>query len=714
MSRPFFARGLAASAVAALAVTGLATPAHADAPLTVSLLSQLNGKASTRQDVVTTSTSLPFTLTAHASANAAVTFSYRPAGADDSAWATIGIPLGTSTDGYVSADWSGAPLGVYDLQVSATDGTTTVVDRRLNVQIDNVTDAVELANQYSGLPYFTQPYASAGETATYATVTGTTSATSGDVALSWWDAADGDFHGQTNAAVSQVTLKAGGPFGMPGFPPMPSVYGGSFSGVLDLDGFDVAPGAVVPVKAFRGTDDVQPLALASAAQAITGISVDFDGVAGAGITGHATVVDASGLPIPGVQVRRSADDSLVGYTDDAGTVPLTQTADSSASYYANANNDAAYFPEDGDRTVSVESPTFASMTSVEPYLADGTVFDRDEYTDGDLALQVYDQEGAAVGAGLTVPYAIYRSGATPPAPTIGITDADGRIVISAALSTPGSYTLAYGEVGSTETDNTDATFLAGDATLALSPASGTAASGGTITYTGTLAIGEEPLSGRAIDLSYAPDGTSDAGIGAGHTLTAHSTTGEDGTFTVTVQDPSAAAAGSAAETGTLTATTAMTPDSEDSTFAGNADATASATARFVAAPWVPPTDPQPPVTGGDPQPPVTGGDPQPPVTGGDPQPPATPDPQNTVQLTGSGRQDRTDRLRIVVSPDLAGRKVILRRLVHGHWRKAAVGRIDENGVLVLKVRDRNRAHRTTYKVTVLSGAHPTSNTVTVS
>ena len=700
MSRPFFARGLAASAVAALAVTGLAAPAHADAPLSVSLISQFTGHASTKQDVAGNAGVYTVTLTAKTSAGASVDFSYRPAGADDSvAWSEITSPVTASSAGYATVDWQSPPVGSYDLRATASDGTATVDARRSNVQIDGLSDAVELAA--GPLPYFTQPYESEGHVATYATVTGTTSAANGTVALSWWDAADGTFHGQTNASVAFLMLKSGAPSGMPD----PSeIDGGSFSGSLDLTGFDAAPGAVVPVAAELGSDDVQPLVLD--AQAISDISVTFGAVTSTDVPGTARVVDQNGSPIRGVQVRRSSDDTIVGYTNSSGAVALSQATDTTESYYANANDDAVFDAADGDQATTATAPAYVPVaTSVTPLLADGTVFDLDEYADGDVALQVLDQEGHPMSdAGATVPYALYPSDTPEPEPMIGTTDADGRIAAPTELAA-GSYTLAFGEPGGTAADNTHTAFTVGDSTLSLSPTAGSTASGGTITYTGTLAVGGKPLPGRSIGLTYIPAAASDAGIGAAHALTATVTTGSDGTFTTTVQDPSSAPAGSADETGTLTATTADNVASGGSTLTGNADETVSASARFVAAPWVPPTDPQPPVTGGDPQPPVTGGD---------PQPPATPDPQNTVQLTGSGRQGRTDRLRIVVSPDLAGRKVILRRLVHGRWRKAAVGRIDENGVLVLKVRDRNRAHRTTYKVTVLSGAHATSNTVTVS
>ena len=85
MSRPSLARGLAASAVAALAVAGLAAPAHADTPLTVSLISQFTGQASTVQDTPGSGMqNYPITLTAKVSGSTTVAFSYRAAGVDES------------------------------------------------------------------------------------------------------------------------------------------------------------------------------------------------------------------------------------------------------------------------------------------------------------------------------------------------------------------------------------------------------------------------------------------------------------------------------------------------------------------------------------------------------------------------------------------------------------------------------------------------------
>ncbi|MGZ6803920.1 MAG: hypothetical protein ACXVFU_12805 [Nocardioidaceae bacterium] len=823
MSRSFFARGLAASAVAALAVTGLATPARADTGLSVHLISQFTGKASTKQDSDDSAgSSTRVTLTAEASLAATVLFSYRAAGADGGApWTDIAAGMTPSVAGYVSTDWTPPSTGTFDVRVAATDGTSTVADQRLAVQVGSSAQAVELSPGV--LPYFTQPYASVGKTSSSVVVSGTTSATDGTVAISWWDSADGTFHGQTNAAVQPRNLKMASNM-------YSYVYGGRFTQGMDITGFDAHPGAILPVAAQRESDDVQPLTLASAPQTIRSLTASFSTPRATGVPGTITVLDGAGLPIAGVQVRRSSDDSIVGYTDLGGTVALTQDSGSTEGYYANADDDATYAAGDGDVSALLTSPAYIPVpttvvpefasgqdfrigdydqgditvqvldqdgsplpgveasyavyrsgdpapaattattdndgvvtvafdpatagpgtytlaysapgstdltdqatftveadpvaTTVVPQFADGHVFDTDEYAAGDISLQIKDQYGDEFSdAGAEIAYWLYPSGAAPGEPIVGTTDRGGRIDVPFDPTTPGTYTLAYGDLGSTSADHTE-TFTVGNSTLSLTPASGSngsAASGGAITYTGVLALGEDPLPGRAIDLTYTTDADGTSGLGADRDATATAITDENDTFTVTVQDGNAAAPGSPVEIGTLTATTADNVVGPDSTLTGNANESASATVRFVAASL----PPAPSGAGGGggtaPSPSPT------PTTTPTPKPTPTPTPKPTpgptpaapapIHLSGSGDKGAEDRLRIVVSPDFAGRKVVLRRLVHGHWVRTASGRIDAHGVLVLDVRDRNHGRSTTYKVTLLPDAsHPksTSNVVTLS
>jgi len=819
MPRPTLARGLAASAVAALALTGLAVaPAHADSGLSVHLISQFTGKASTKQDsygFLMTSSS-PVTLTAKADAATSVSFSYRAAGADPAVpWTDIAVGLLPDTAGYATFDWPSPPGGTFDIRASATDRSTTVESTQAGVVVGAAADAVELNS--TPLRYFAQPYESAGRISSLVKVSGTTSVTGGTVALAWLDA-NGGFHGQTDAVVRPVELKAAGPIGMG----MPPVEGGEFSGILDIAAFDATSGATLAVTAERDSDDVQPLSLVR--QTISGISIDFSAVTSTGASGTATVLDQDGQPIVGAQVRRSGDNSLVGYTGADGTLALQQAPDTTETYYANADDDATY---DADRDVTADAtspayipvattvvPEFGSgqdfrigdydqgditlqvqdqegsplpgveasyavyrsgdpvpaattattdndgvvtvafdpatagpgtytlaysapgstdltdqatftveadpvATTVVPQFADGHVFDTDEYAAGDISLQIKDQYGDEFSdAGAEIAYSLYRAGDAPDAAIVTTTDRGGRIDVPFDPTHPGTYTLAYGDLGSTTADHT-VTFTVGQASLSLTPASGSAASGGAITYTGILALGEDPLPGRAIDLTYTTDADGTSGLGADRDATATAVTDAHGAFTVTVQDGAAAAPGSPVEIGTLTAATADNVVGLDSTLTGNANESASATVRFVAASL----PPAPSGSGGG-----TAPSPSPtPTTTPTPKPTPTPTPKPTpgptpaapapIHLSGSGDKGAEDRLRIVVSPDFAGRKVVLRRLVHGHWVRTASGRIDAHGVLVLDVRDRNHGRPTTYKVTLLpdaSHSKSTSNVVTLS
>jgi hypothetical protein len=532
----------------------------------------------------------------------------------------------------------------------------------------------------SSTGYFQQPYAGSGHTATLVSVSGTSSATDGDVQLSWWRGADGTFQGRTNAALSPNVY----PSKIDGLPSF--VDGGDFSGVLDITAFDAHDGDVLPVAAERGTDAVEPVTLHP--QTVGNIYVSsFGDRTSQGTPAILQVVDTDGAPIAGAEVRRSADQSLVGYTDVAGHVSALQQAGSVGEYYVNATDADAYDAADGDFSTTTDpTPDYAPQaTSTVAQLADGDVFDADEYTLGDLALQVVDQQGTPYGpaARPAVTYSVHRTGTEPTGYVTATPDAAGRVVIPFDASQPGTYTIDYGTPeGAPQAEQLSTTFTVGDSTLSLSPGVASARSGGSITYTGSLAVRGKPMPGRTIDLRYsrgtelAPGTGADAGFGAGHALTATAVTDADGAFTVTVQDP--AESGSPTETGgRLTATTANTTASGDSTLAGNAAESTTAAAEFGSGKG-----------------------------------------HATVHLSGRGRKARADRLTVQASAGVAGARVVVyRQGRHHEWLRVAGADLDARNLATFTVTDRNGTRATRYRVTLRGTSRlqgTTSNTLRLS
>lgn len=689
MQHHMFSRGLAASAVAALAVTGLATfsTAHADNPSAVTLLSQFTSKASTRQDAdgaMNSSTSTTITLTAAvADPTSTAAFQYNPdpdATDTSDGWTDI-VTAQTPTNGYVTFEWAPPGLAGQTIAlraaVTAADGVTTTYSTRNDVAISDGTsdvNAVRLTNTSQG--YFTQPYADSGHTATLAAVAGSTSATDGNVALSWWNAADGTFQGQTNAAVTPTSFKlANQPYSTN------TIEGGTFAGALDISAFDAQSGDVLPIAAERDSDAVVPVTLQS--QTINSIYASFPHPSTSKSEDTVlTVLDQNGQPIAGAEVRRESDGALVGYTDGLGDVTATQTPGSTVSYYANATDADGYDPADGDVATDATAPDYIPIaTSVKARLADGAAFDAHEYAAGDVALQVLDQEGSpyTTQPGAEVTYAVYPKGGSAGATATGTTDSAGRIVVPFDPSTAGSYTLAYSNPGKTALAHTT-TFTVGDSTLALTPGKGWQLSGGRITFSGSLTVAGKPMAGRQISLKYArgtelaPGSGADAGIGSARRLTATVTTNADGRFSVTVQDRHETIY--PAESGTLTARTADNVASASSTVSGNADDTATASAHFVAHRG-----------------------------------------SAALELTGTSGKGGTDRLTVRTLAGLAGRKVTLYREIGGTWTKVSTAKLGRHGVARFVVADKNGAGTSRYRVTLPGSPlvrRATSNVLTLS
>ncbi|WP_232679745.1 hypothetical protein, partial [Nocardioides sp. R-C-SC26] len=341
--------------------------------------------------------------------------------------------------------------------------------------------------------------------------------------------------------------------------------------------------------AERGTDDVEAYTLK--AQQIT--TVEAAPASTQVTTGNTTnvvvtVKDADNQPIAGAQVRSSAGGSSV-YTDADGKATLTQGA-GTAYYYANGDADPAFNANNDKRSTDVVVTDYTpAATSLAPVLADGTAFDRDEYSAAtDVAVQIKDQQNNDITTtGRTVDYywvltpfdgspASVRFPTTGNNPVPAVT-ANGKAIIplpTGGTAESGTYELFAGlqpvlGSGAIATAKV-ATLKVGQATISYDDGSPQQAlAGGTAEIKGKLALEDGTgLTGRLVDLTYTrgtetdPAGAGDAGLVQANgslALGRQVTTTANGAFAAQVKDP--------AETpqpvelgGSLDAATAATPN----------------------------------------------------------------------------------------------------------------------------------------------------------
>lgn len=676
-------RGLAASAVGALAVTGLAVAAPAaraaDGP-GLELLSQQHGRASLRPDGGTENLPTQYVdlvaartdpaLTIHVEVNADA-----DAGDADPGWEQVGAEA-APPGAFVTKAWDGTIDGASAVGTSVAvravgvDGARTTYDTVHDVAVTGTESPVHSVSVRSTAPgYFAQPYADSGRTRTQVRVEGTTSATTGTAQLSWWDPAAREFRGQVDAALTPYDLKVSPDTSTP------TVAGGQFRAALDITGYDAAAsGGRLAVRAERDSDEVA--VLTPYAQGIGSVVAYLRGSHSDGTsTLQVAVTDQSSEGIVGAEVRRMSDGALVGWTDGTGSVTTTQVSGTSERYYANAT-DADGFDAAVDRaTAPIEPPVFTPVPrSAALVLADGAVFDDDEYAAGDVALQSLDQEGRPYAGEAEIAYLLRTPGRPDPEPTVGTSDGTGRLVVPFDPAGPdGRYEVDLGNgpgaerVAGGRAGQDPASFIAGDATLSLVRTTPAPASGGRATYAGRLAIGEHPLPGRRVDLRLdrgteaVPGRTADATLAGGATTTTV-TTGDDGTFTVTVAD--AAERGGPSETGgVLTAT------------APSARETATAAVDFGAGVGT-----------------------------------------FRLRLTGRSSGAGPDRLTVGGDASVAGERVTVLARIGRRWKAVTRAVLDRTGGASVKVRDRNGAAPTRYRVRLLASSRvrpSTSRTTTV-
>ncbi|WP_243059286.1 Ig-like domain-containing protein [Nocardioides sp. SR21] len=154
-----------------------------------------------------------------------------------------------------------------------------------------------------------------------------------------------------------------------------------------------ASGPTAPVS-----DDIEAVTLYR--QTITTVTAAATAINTSSSRVVVTVNDQNGKPIVGARVKASAGNASLaaqqtGYTDARGQVTFTQT-DGTTYYYADATDATGYQANLGDKrsddvTVQAYTPAPTTLTAASH---DGEAFDFDEFASGDLTVTLKDQNGA--------------------------------------------------------------------------------------------------------------------------------------------------------------------------------------------------------------------------------------------------------------------------------------------------------------------------------
>ncbi|GHJ57616.1 hypothetical protein NOK12_01350 [Nocardioides sp. OK12] len=596
-------RGLAGSAITALAITGLpflATSAsaipladQATTPGDVELYTP-DGTASTKNDGVESS----IHLVANAAANVQqVRFEYNTnpaATAATAGWTTIAT---VSRDaGAFDTEWT-PPPALFNTQVAfravglaAGQAETDVDEINNSVTISPTAESVDIA--YAGgaeVGVFDQPYAaSAGRTVTseelLGAVSGTTSDLSADPALT----------------VESPGLGAPNDEDVAG-PVAPGASSRTYSAPVDFTGYNFAP-ATPPaadqalIVAEAGGDDAEAVELYE--QTISGVTVTADDntvIPGGNSDVTVLVSDQDGAPVVGAEVV-SQDGLGTKFTNSQGEAVFNADPAGESqtfSFYVNTNENYAY--ENGTdfrRTVTI-SEEAQQPTSIVAASNDGAAFDEDEYSAGDISVTVTDQNdegisGAIVNYTWTFkafpttatpnPVAVTTSGATT------ATDSDGEATVplpTGYQAQEGTYVLNYylnqdgtpGQ-GAGDLSGSPLTVKSGQANLVLDERD-PAPAGTTATYTGSLKLDDgTALAGRDVQFTYTRNGAGDdvviapqadqpEGTTRVSTTVAEDTTDADGNISVALFDPAVAGSPESELDGELDATTLNTDDIGD-------------------------------------------------------------------------------------------------------------------------------------------------------
>ena len=587
-------RGLAGSAITALAISGLpflassasATPiSETLAPNGVELYTAQAGGISDLND----GTNESFSLVAGGGENVdSVLFQYQ-ATSTTTDWNDVpGGAVARNDDGVFQLDWKNVPADVTAVRAVANTGTT---DAGTGVSVaDAAANTVELATE-GDLGVFQSPYGdnplddgvapaepiNSGE---YVAVTGTTSGETTPVTI---NSPSHTTAGAVDADASDSDVDNADSTGV-------------FDAILDITGYEYSNGAEANQIALRAatatvgnnTDDaegttlyIQEIANITATPATQEVSAGNDPEI------LLTVTDQRGNPVANAEVGYYvADDAatptvdeeesvVLGYTDGNGEFPVDTTAfgPGEYSFYANTTDvdryEAGTDPID-TATVANYDPALKTVEIVNE--RDRSAFDIDELNDADdFTIETRDQRGNAIQEDATeYRYVVNPDEAGEDTQTSdwlpAVTNADGEYAVPAlndafyagaafpgtnvgAELPIGSYTIEARRrnVNGTGLNNAaPETFKAGEAEITFAEGnSANAVVEEDIVLEGTLALGDgTALKGRAIQLSFPIGGgredarfvDSDSAEADGTGMTAEAITGANGGFAVTVDD----------------------------------------------------------------------------------------------------------------------------------------------------------------------------------
>lgn len=409
-------RGLAATAVSALAVAGIpliATPANAAKVVLagaadVQLLSQQDAAgadvaAGTKFD----GKDATITLTAVGSADVVkVQFQYRDSSVGGD-WLNIGSAV-TPSNGVFTTTWNGGTvIGQNDIRIRAqaldlnnqqldVDGTAGDI----SVAASNA-ETVDIANG-PGSDFGLYKSIAAGDVNAPADrmrgiVTGTSSlgTLANGIALDGRaGTAAGNAAGTANTTAATVA---------PGAAPF-----SNFAGALEFTndyaftpggGDELVVGAVTRDGGQDDSDDtVSVVPYTQLVTSVEAVAKTPNVAVGGNSDITVTVKDQKGNPIAGAQVVRTGGSEAtaadVRYTDAKGQAVYAAQGAGTRSYYVNttATNgfDAAVDKRSGDVVVSEFVPGLSKITATS---VDGAAFDRDEYAAGEVRIQTKDQNG---------------------------------------------------------------------------------------------------------------------------------------------------------------------------------------------------------------------------------------------------------------------------------------------------------------------------------
>lgn len=534
-------RGLAVSAVAAMAAVGLPLSANAttvvdqfDADFSgpaVTLYSQaLTSVVTTRNDGSNTTVRLQAGATSDISS---VRFEYSADGG--ATWNFIGAP-GRNDSGTFSLEWAPPATLVNSVtaQVRAIGevGNSTVDDAKpILVQDANglssavsITDADELGVYRSRIN---------GEASVIVSGTATANSLPGVSRLD----TEGD-----PVSLPAGAVKTGAP----------STGIDSWSALVDINPyqFDTVDQAVF--NATNGSDDTEAVTLYR--QVLTKVDAKVGSLPStpsqtSDVT--VTVTDQRGKPVGGAFVINSLG-TQAQITDARGQATFSQSVNNGNVQYIakEINTSKAYQPELGDKQTADVLVGLAQASKLVAASADGAAFDRDEFANGDLTIEVQDQGGdpfTATGQTLSFNWVItpFDGSAAITTPTQTITDpATESIALPSSKS--GTYDL-FASLSDSGTNNPIAkskigSYKVGEAAVTFSQGPISAAPGTTVDIAGKLLLEDgTPLAGRTIDLAYAQGDEFDAQGGqtvADAALASPTAvkTGADGGFTAKVRD----------------------------------------------------------------------------------------------------------------------------------------------------------------------------------